>query len=125
MDFQFQCPEFAEVSDILFDVKEKLSDQEYNDMYKLLGKIKAFQCPAEEVDREESFPGETVVTMTSDMLFEDMRRTKAWRHYAKGLEATVLCLLATMLFVAYTTSDTPMFCIGLVGFLVVVPQLQN
>mgnify|MGYP000332230559 FL=1 len=119
----FQCPEFAEVSDILFDVKEKLSDQEYNDMYKLLGKIKAFKCPEEEAD--PCFAGQTTVTMTSDVLFEDMRRTTAWRHYAKGLEASVLCLLATMLFVAYTTNDTPMFILGLVGFLVIVPQLQN
>lgn len=113
MDFQFQCPEFGEVSDILFDVKEKLSDEEYKEMYRLLGKIKAFQCPAEEPERLE------------DLWREDMRRSKEWRHYAKGLEALVLCLLTTMLLVAYYTNDTPMFGLGLVGLILVIPQLKN
>ena len=118
-----QCPEFAEFSDMLFEVKEKLSDEEYRQMYGLLSKMKAFKCPEEETD--PCFGGETTITMTAALWKSETKVAEAWKVYSKGLEATILCLVATTMFVAYNTGDETMFALGLLGLLVVIPQLKS
>ena len=118
-----QCPEFSDFSNILFDVKEKLSDEEYMQLYDLLAKMKALKCP--EVESEPDFAGETTITMTCAFYESETEATEAWKVYSKGLEATILCLVGTTMLVAYNTGDETMFALGLLGLIVVIPQLKS
>ena len=106
-----QCPDFAEFSNLLFDVKEKLSDDEYMKLYGLLGKIQTLKYPAP--------------VQWKQYYNRAVERTEAWKVYSKGLEATVLCLVGITLFVGYNTNNETMFALGLLGLIVVIPQLKS
>lgn len=95
-----QCPEFANLSNMIFDAKAKLTDEEYMEMYRLLSEIKTFKCPeVPEVtpDHDHIFEGETTITLQVSMYNRDLGEAKdkvtRWRSYAIDLEIILLCVL--------------------------------
>ena len=90
-----QCPEFANLSDMIFDAKAKLTDEEYMEMYRLLSEIKTIKCPEDTPD--PCFEGESTITLRVSMYNRELgeARDKAtlWRTYATNLEVILVCVL--------------------------------